>query len=264
MKLTIDNRDGKGPQDYTGYLSSEGLPSIQRRLNRASEMTASLVSTDPNFGQPASGARVILVRSDGVKLFTGYLAAAPQRRWLGYSQQGPAWEYALRAVDDSWLLDRNALAVRPVLASRTAGDALRTITNDVLPGGLDVSGVQDIGPINQYSTHPQKSWSEHAQELATMMRASYSAQDGKLTFAPVGQQGFDLRQTDTNFIPEALTLQQPDLLRNDVTIVGDLEPRVYVRDYFLGDGLTLAFYLSEIPFETTTVTVLQEDYKALR
>jgi len=57
-------------------------------------------------------------------------------------------------------------------------------------------------------------------------------------------------------------LAQSDQLRNDVTIIGELEPLVYVRDYFLGDGATLGFYLSESPFSKSPVTIFQEDYTA--
>ncbi len=42
--------------------------------------------------------------------------------------------------------------------------------------------------------------------------------------------------------------------------IGELEPVVYVRDYFLGDGATLGFYLSTTPFSKTAVTVFIENY----
>lgn len=260
MKLTIDNEDGNGPQDYTPYLDAAALPKISRKLNQPWQMTAGLAAADKGFIRPASGARLVLQRKDGSRLFTGYLVAEPQQQPAGYGQTAPAWRYLLQAQDDSWLLERNAPAVRPPFAHRTAGDALRTITGDVLPGVLDVSGVQDIGELNQYATSAQKSWSEHAQELATMMHASYIVQDGKLTFQPVGQQNFAINEGDPNFLPEALAIARPDLLRNDVTIIGGLEPRIYVRDYFLGDGLTLAFYLSRTPFGAVATVLLQEDY----
>ena len=38
----------------------------------------------------------------------------------------------------------------------------------------------------QYATNAQKSWSEHAHELAMMVGASYMVQDGKLTLAAAG------------------------------------------------------------------------------
>lgn len=260
MKLIIDNNDGHGPQDYTAYVDGTQLPVVTRMLNRAARATATLVAADAAFVEPASGARVILERADGYRLFTGYLATAPQRQHVGYAQQGNAWRYGLVAVDDSWLLDRNALPVRPAFAYRTAGNALRTITNDVLPNGFDTSAVQEMGWVNQWDTNPFRSWSEHAQAVAAMMRGSYRAHDGKLSLVPIGQTSLTLDERDPTFSPEALTLVRPDLLRNDVTIVGELEPNLYVRDYFLGNGTALAFYLSQKPFAGKTVTVCQEDY----
>ncbi len=261
MKLTIDNNDNRGPQDYTPYLDATALPKVSRKLNRAWQMTAALAAADASFVIPASGGRVVLQRADGYKLFTGYLTAAPQQQSLGYGQAGRAWRYLLVAQDDSWLLDRNTLAIRPPFAWRTAGDALRTITNDVLPGVLDISGVQDFANVYQYSTNAQKTWSEHARELATMVDASYMVQDGKLTLQPLGQQSVSINESDTKFISDGFASAAPDLLRNDVTILGESEPDIYVRNYFLGDGLTLNFALSDNPYGATSSTLFQESYQ---
>lgn len=170
------------------------------------------------------------------------------------------WRYELAAIDDIWLLDHNAPTARSPFVYRPAGDALRTITNDVLPGVLDVSGVQDLGYVNQYVASSQRSWSEHAQELATRERAYYRVHDGKLVFGPVGQQGLSIDEHDVRFSPTGLTIAQPDRLNNDATIVGELEPTTYVRDYFIGTDTTLGFYLSRSPFARTTVTVFEEEY----
>jgi len=260
MIFLIDNNDGRGQQDYTAWADVEHLPTIARKLKRAATMTAALVSGDPGFTVPVSGAHIILQCGSGVNLFTGYLATAPEQEYLGVGHQGPAWRYTLAAVDDSCLLDHNALPVRTPFASRTAGDALRTLANDVLPGGLDLSGVQDVSPVNQFPIVPQKTWTEHAQELATMARATYRAHDGKLDFQAVGQQSFTISDQDPNFVPDGLVLLQSDQLRNDVTVIGELEPVAYVRDYFLGDGTTLGFYLSEIPFSKSSATIFAENY----
>ena len=212
------------------------------------------------FKLPANGARIVLQREDGWKLFTGYLTAAPQQELLGHSQSGTVWRYALVALDDSWLLNHNAPTARTPFTYRTAGDALRTITNDVLPGVLDVSGVQELNHVNQYEVSSQRSWSEHAQELATRSRACYRVHDGKLTFQPVGQQGIQLNESDAKFSPNGLTLAQPDRLANDITIIGEVEPTTYVRDYFIGDDTTLGFYLSRSPYARTPLTVFEEEY----
>ena len=244
MKLLIDNHDGVGAQDYSAYLDAATLPKLQRKLNQAAGMKAWLASANATFPVPANGARVVLQRDDGYKLFTGYLNAAPQQQFLGNTQTSTVWRYELTAIDDSWLLQQNTPTVRIPFAYRTAGDALRTITADVLPGVLDVSGVQDLGYVNQFVVSSQRSWGEHAQELATRERACYRVHDGKLVFQPVGQSSFAVNESDGKFSPEGLTLVQPDFLKNDVTVVGELEPTTYVRDYFIGDNTTLGFYLS--------------------
>lgn len=260
MKLFIDNQDGLGLQDYSAYFDAEHPPAIRRRLNRAAAMQAWLVSGEAAFRVPASGARVVLQRDDGYKLFTGYLTAAPEPEFLGATQTGTVWRYALAAMDDGWLLGHNAPTARMPFAYRTAGDALRTITNDVLSGVLDVSGVQDLGYVNQYAASSQKSWSELAQELAAMERACIRVHDGKVIFQRVAQQTLTIDEHDTKFSPRGLTITQPDCLGNDATIVGEPEPTTYVRDYFIGDGATLGFYLSRTPFARTTMTVFEEEY----
>ena len=260
MKLLIDNLDGLGAEDYTSFLDSDNLPILKRKLNRATELKAWLASADPAFHMPASGARVVLQRGDGYKLFTGYLTAAPQQELLGQTQASTAWRYALSAIDDSWLLDHNAPAARIPFTYRTAGAALRTITGDVLPGALDVTGVQELNYVNQYEVSSQRSWSEHARELATASRACYRVHDGKLTFQAVGQQAVPLNENDSKFSPKGLTLAQPDRLANDITIIGEVEPTTYVRDYFIGDDTTLGFYLSRSPYARTARNVFEEEY----
>ena len=118
-------------------------------------------------------------------LFTGYLTTAPEQQYLGYGQV-PAWRYSLQAVDDSCLLDHNALPARTPFAWRTAGNALSTLANDVLPGGLDESGVQDVSPVNQFVIVPQKSWTDHAQEL-TYDGASHLSRTRRQARLPAGR-----------------------------------------------------------------------------
>ena len=261
MILLIDNDDGAGPRDYTAYLDAEQLPRISRRLNRPATFSATVVAVDSSFVPPQVGARVVLQCGSGTILFTGYVDVPPEQQFAA-AGEATVWRYLLHACDDACLLDHNPLPSRTPFVSRTAGSTLKTLANDVLPGGFELSGVQDITTVNQFTVVPQKSWTEHAQELATTARATYRALDGKLLFQPVGQQSFTISEQDARFHPAALTVRQLDALHNDVTILGEVEPVVYVRDYFLGNGTTLAFYLSKNPYGGVTSTVFQEDYTA--
>jgi hypothetical protein len=47
---------------------------------------------------------------------------------------------------------------------------------------------------------------------------------------------------------------------NDVTVIGLNEPQAYVRDYFVGDGESLKFYLSQPPFAQAKPALIDEEY----
>src|SRR6185436_2302839 len=44
-------------------------------------------------------------------------------------------------------------------------------------------------------------------------------------------------------------------------VVGRVEPREYVKDYFLGDGLTLSFNMAYSPFTRRAATILEEEFR---
>ena len=89
MKLQIDNLDGHGPRDYTSAIDGSRSPQLVRRLNRPSELKFSLVADGPDFVVPASGARVVLGKTNGQDVFTGYLTQAPVFEYLGWGRTRP-------------------------------------------------------------------------------------------------------------------------------------------------------------------------------
>ncbi len=97
------------------------------------------------------------------------------------------------------------------------------------------------------------------------MRAggSYRVLNGKVIFTPLGQKSYALSESDQDFRPEGLSLVAGDGLINDVTVVGLIEPQAHVKDYFVGDGYTLKFYLSQVPFMSSNRTLLDEEYASL-
>ena len=115
MKLTIDNFDGAGARDYTGALASGEPPRILRRLNRPSEFRACLVADSSDFVVPSQDARVELARADGLKLFTGYIAAPLSFEYLGWGERGPTYRYLVVAISDEHLLDRKLTSILPVI-----------------------------------------------------------------------------------------------------------------------------------------------------
>jgi hypothetical protein len=260
MKLQIDNLDGAGPQDYTAAIDSAKLPQVIRKLNQVAQMRVGLVANSPEFTAPGSGARVTLSKANGQLIFTGYLASAPEFEYAGWGERGAAYRYSLTVLGDEALLNRKRLPQRAPFVERTAGSALRQLAEDLLPGVFDTSGVEDVDTLAEYAPDPQKTWAQHAAEISLETRAAYRVMNGAITLAPVGAVEYALNETDSGFAPEGLKLQPADGLINDVTVVGNIEPQDYVTDYFVGDGLTLKFYLSQTPFTSSSQTVVDEEY----
>jgi hypothetical protein len=261
MKLTIDNFDSAGSRDYTAALATGSLPRITRHLNRPAETTFALIAPDPLFVVPAAGARIVLARADGIVLFTGYVARSPDREYLGEGERGPQYRCAISAVGDEFILDRRRLPERPSYVNRYAGDILIDMASALLPGAFTTAPVEN-GEAMNYSATPSQPFSHHAAELALRTRALYRAHNGELTLQPLGRNLRSISESDANFSPDALALRSPDRLANDVAVFGNVEPQAWVKNYFLGDGLSLFFNLSHQAFDGRTATLLEEEFAA--
>jgi len=258
MKLTIDNLQGLGAVDYMGWLDGTLAPRVERKINQPSALRCSVLGSVPGFVVPAAGGRVILAKADGSTVFTGYLTQAPQFEYLGFGEQGPVYRYDLIAESDEVLLDQKSLPNRAPFVARSAGSALRQLAQDLLPRSFDVSAVQDVDTLAAYPVNPQKKFSYHAAEIALAARASYRAMNGALSLAPVGAATYSLDESDVDFSPAGLKLDCPTMLVNDATVIGLDEPQAYVRDYFVGDGLSRGFYLSQRPFQQNGGALIDE------
>jgi hypothetical protein len=49
-------------------------------------------------------------------------------------------------------------------------------------------------------------------------------------------------------------------LARDITLSGEIEPAAYVTEYFMGDGATSTFQLTQSPFHATNIAVLDERF----
>jgi hypothetical protein len=260
MNLQIDNNDGLGLVDYTSAIDGSTPPHVIRKLNQPTEVQMSLVANGPAFVVSGAGARIVLELTDGQNIFTGYLVAPPVFEYLGWGEQGPIYRYNLIARSDEALLDEKRLPVRCPFVERSAGNALRQLTQDLLPGVFNTSQVQDLDMLAWWASDPQKTWAQEAAEIAIQARASYYVLNGAMVLAPVGASVYALNESDTNFSPGSLRLQPVNALVNDVTVIGEIEPQAYVKDYFVGDGLTYRFYLSHTPFIKESTTLFDEEY----
>jgi hypothetical protein len=93
MKLTIDNLDGLGPQDYTAFVDLSKSPILVRKLNTPAGLKFCLVAGTGNLVVPALGSRVTLNLSSGNDLFTGYIVETPTYQYLGWADRGLVYRY---------------------------------------------------------------------------------------------------------------------------------------------------------------------------
>jgi hypothetical protein len=260
MNLTIDNLQGQGPQDYTAGLDGTKPPVVERKLNQPAELQFSLVANSLGMVIPVRAARVTLSKANGTFVFTGYVTAAPQYEYLGWGEQAPVYRYNLVAQSDEILLDQKALPNRAPFVERSAGNALQQLAQDLLPGLFSTATVQSVDTLASYAVNPQEGFLFHAAEIALAARASFRVMNGALILAPVGAASYALNESDVNFSPEGLWLNSPNLLANGLTVIGQNEPQAYVRDYFVGDGESLKFYLSQSPFAQAKPALIDEAY----
>ena len=259
-QLLIDNLDGLGQRDYTGAIDASHPPNIVRNENRPQKFSVSLIADSPDFIVPAANARVVYGKTNGHFTFTGYLTQVPAYEFLGWNERGPVYRLNLIAYSDEFLLDEKRLPDRSPFVERTAGDALRQLTQDLFPSAFDLTAAQNLDTLLDYIPDPQKTWSQHAAQIATNARATYRMSNAALILAPVGTNVYTLGETDPNFSPDGLVLEPVNALANDITMIGEIEPQAYVKDYFVGDGLTMRFYLSQTPFIKASTTIFDEEY----
>jgi hypothetical protein len=117
MNLRIDNFDGRGMFDYTAAVDGSQSRRVVRKLNQISTLRVSLVWDGADFVVPIVGAHVMLVRSNGQFVFTGYLIQAPAFEYLGWGERGPMYRYNLVAQSDEALLDEKRLPLNGALGA---------------------------------------------------------------------------------------------------------------------------------------------------
>jgi hypothetical protein len=269
MKLQIDNLDGLGLRDYTAAVDAKAHPTLARKLNNPAQLKFGLVGGEQGLVVPVIGARVVLSSSSGRDLFTGYIAETPTYQYAGTADHGFVYRYEIVALSDVMLMDQKAPPAHPPFVDRAAGNAFQQLTAEALPGWFDTSGVEAGDGIPYYSVDPAKKWTASAEEIALLGRCAYRDDNGKLFFAPMGANVYELAESASTFSPSDLRLQSVNRLINDLTILGPLEPNAHVKDYFVGDGSTTYFYLSEKPFTRSSQvalynrTILDETYAEL-
>lgn len=248
MKLTIDNLDGNGAIDYSASLAAKQPLKITRRLNEPSLCSFTLVLAGTTLSTPLRNGRVIVTDISANTLFTGYVAAEPASELAGAGTEGQIYLLQLSAVSDEILLSRLSVPQTRGTAGQTVTQLVQDLTNRVNPSALTVSSPPLKIQVGHFLPDPGATWSQNAGELAAIARTAYYVQAGTMSLSPIGTVTHTLSEADGTLQVQALSISMAKALANDVTVCGEEEPAAYVTEIFQGDGTTVLFDLTRLPY----------------
>ena len=245
MKITIQN------QDYTSALDASQPLTIERKLNEPSICEFSLsLPPDGSLPAPSRNQFLVILGDDGTIYFTGYIAVTPLPQYAGVGSRGPFYRTAIQAVSDELLLDQLLMPPSRGLTGEGAGALMTRLVTRTGATSLSTQGLSLGAAVGNFVPEPGATWSKTAGQVASMARAAYRAVNGALLLSSAQSTVHPLNETDgsLDLANLAFTAAVKRALANDVTVCGRVEPVAYVTEYFLGDGVTTQFYLSERPF----------------
>jgi hypothetical protein len=167
----------------------------------------------------------------------------------GTGATGAVYAAVIEAVSDEVLLDRQVVPQTSGTSGQAAGDVLTALTTRVDASRFQTAVTGQTVALGQFAASAGASWSRNAAELARMSRTAYRVVNGTVSLTPVGATVHALSETDGSLNLSALTVAEVKTLANDMTVCGEVEPVAYVTEYFQGDGLTVEFDLTHMPFE---------------
>ena len=245
MKIAVDN------SDYTAALDAVRPLTIERKLNEPSTCRFWLaLAMGGVLAVPLRNQAVAITGDDGTVYFTGYLAVSPLPEYVGLGMAGPVYRLELQAVSDEILLDTQLLPPSAGTTGATVGQIVQGLVTRTGSALLRTTGLTLGTAVSQFVPEPGAKFSRLAGQAASQGRAAYRASQGALALTQVGTTVHALNEANGTLMLAnlSLTAAVERALANDVTVCGAEEPVAYVTEYFLGDGTTLSFPLSETPF----------------
>lgn len=243
MKITI------GGQDYTSALDAAHPLTIERKLNEPSECSMCLTLPLGTAAVPALHQAVEIAGDDGTIYFTGYVAAAPAPEYAGLGVEGPRYRTAIQAISEEHLLNQSGMAPVKESAGLAAGPHIAALVTKTGSSALSTQALSLIAPASSRAIEPGTNFSAAAKLIADQARAAYRASNGALSISALPAAVHSLSEADGTLLLDGLSVTPAKRApANDICVYGEHEPATYVTEYFLGDGVTTQFYLSNRVF----------------
>jgi hypothetical protein len=257
MKIAIQG------QDYTVALDGARPLTIERKLNQPSICLLSLsLPFNGSLTAPLRNQYLIVTGDDGTAYFTGYVAVSPLPEYAGLALEGPRYRLAIQALSDELILDQLLMTPSNSVTNVGVGTLLTALVAHTGSAVFSTAGLALTATVNNFAPTLGASWSVLAGAAASQARAAYRAVNSALSLVSVPGTVHPLNESDgsLNLANLSFTASVKRALANDVTVCGEHEPVAYVTEYFLGDGATTQFQLTDDPFALTASksSIIQE------
>jgi hypothetical protein len=256
MKITISG------QEYSTALDAAHSLTIERKLNEPSLCRFWITLPAASDSAITRNQSVHITDDDGTYLFTGYVAATPMPEYAGLGTEGPRYRIAVQALSDECLLDQAGMAASRGLTGMAAGPVIAALVAKTGVTALSSDGLSLATQVSRPTAEASARFSDAAGSVADQARAAYRALNGAIELSALPTAVYSLDESDGSLLLENLILtpRAGRTVANDITVCGEHEPTTYVTEYFLGDGVTTQFYLSDRVFapSTTTSTFIRE------
>ena len=225
-----------------------------------------LADVDASFVQLRRGNYITFTTQTYPRWFTGYITNEPEYVFLGEQDHVPHWGYKYEASSDDYILSLNPLGIIPPFMNMTQGAIIKQLVSLVSPNLFDVSNVQDGVLLARYVVNPVQKFADLIKTFATNSVYRFYGQGKYLYFTPKTDLpvGLTLDATNTRFTPDSLAVKASTNIPivNDCVVLGNIEPQRYCREYFIGDGATGQFSLTNSVFGVESVVLLDDDFSS--
>ncbi len=264
-------RTGDGSfTDYTDFVYSggrdiavknhvvNGIQSLEIRLREAS-----------GFLDPERHNRVefdVDTYSPSGDIFTGYIVNDPEKVQDGTDPSGGAvnvWRLFCQSEEAILNLESaRFLPTLPPFLNKNGGDIVKFLIDLLAPGTFDVAGVEDGPFVPFFELEEDENFTGVVRRLCDQNNVKFWTRRGKAFLAAFDDVplGVDAKELDGDWDPRSIRIDPRSLpIFNTVLGFGDIEPQAYVREYFVGDALSMRFPLAQKMFGVEEKLLLQDD-----
>ncbi len=270
LSLEIWRTSAGAYTDYSAWLLSPDADPIVTRthqLNDVQELQFVLADGLASFQVPEAGNRVRVITGTYPNFFTGYLTQTPKRELVGKAvgSNSPVYGYRCHALSEERRLEWQTelhFPTLPPFVNKYQGEIIKELIS-ILGGGFTTTNVDNGILVPFFRVRPEEGFMDTVRRLSDRTNMKFWTSGGAAYYKTFDDSAFapHPNETDPQFDPGALDIEpSQNPVFNDVVGLGGIESQAYVREYFLGDGISARFPLKFPLFGAESSKLLEDDF----